>query len=331
MIAELGIGLNHAIRPSGHVMLDEKAGGTAHIAIGRNTGAYGGANEATIHVDCVFSGPELEADGARSRSRERVRPWLAPVGETMFPPRAPSSRGLLTGEPPGSPRPLPAHRPKVPVSYEPPPERDYRPIHPEPLWRSLARRIWAPIAVAVGLVAKFGFAFAKFASVFVAVGGYALIWGWKFAVGFVLLIFVHEMGHFIEARRRGFNAAWPVFIPFLGAYVAIRDARMGPWQSAWISLAGPITGGLGAAICWVYGEQQNSALLQALGYVGFLLNLFNLLPVGILDGGSIWRAIKTMRLGGTPGKANTILVVYLGLAALLLLGMVGAHVPQHRL
>jgi len=215
--------------------------------------------------------------------------------------------------------------------YEPPPERDYRPIHPEPFWRSLARRIWAPIAVAVGLIAKFGFAFAKFASVFVAVGGYALIWGWKFAVGFVLLIFVHEMGHFIEARRRGFNAAWPVFIPFLGAYVAIRDARMGPWQSAWISLAGPITGGLGAAICWVYGEQQNSALLQALGYVGFLLNLFNLLPVGILDGGSIWRAIKTMRLGGTPGKANTILVVYLGLAALLLLGMVGAHVPQHRL
>jgi hypothetical protein len=63
VIAELGIGLNHAIRPSGHVMLDEKAGGTAHIAIGRNTGAYGGANEATIHIDCVFSGPELEADG----------------------------------------------------------------------------------------------------------------------------------------------------------------------------------------------------------------------------------------------------------------------------
>jgi membrane-associated protease RseP (regulator of RpoE activity) len=81
----------------------------------------------------------------------------------------------------------------------------------------------------------------------------------------------------------------------------------------------------------VYGEQQNSALLQALGYVGFLLNLFNLLPVGILDGGSIWRSIKTMRIGGTPGKANTIMLVYFGLAALLLAGMVGAHVPQHRL
>jgi leucyl aminopeptidase (aminopeptidase T) len=63
VIAELGIGLNHGVRPRGHVMLDEKAGGTAHVAIGRNTGPYGGDNHATIHVDCVFSDPEIEADG----------------------------------------------------------------------------------------------------------------------------------------------------------------------------------------------------------------------------------------------------------------------------
>jgi leucyl aminopeptidase (aminopeptidase T) len=63
VIAELGIGLNHAVRPRGHVMLDEKAGGTAHVAIGRNTGSYGGDNEAKIHVDCVFSGPSIEVDG----------------------------------------------------------------------------------------------------------------------------------------------------------------------------------------------------------------------------------------------------------------------------
>ena len=156
------------------------------------------------------------------------------------------------------------------------PERDYRPIHPEPAWRSLARKIWAPLAVVLGLIVKFGFAFAKFASIFVAVGGYALIWGWQFAVGFVLLIFVHELGHFVEARRRGFNAAWPVFIPFLGAYVAIRDARMNPWQNFWISFAGPFWGSVGAASVWLVGEQQGSRLLQALGYVGFLLNLFNM-------------------------------------------------------
>jgi Zn-dependent protease len=211
------------------------------------------------------------------------------------------------------------------------PEREYRPIQPEPAWRSLGRKLAAPIVLVAGLVAKFGLAFAKFASVFIAVGGYALIWGWQFGVGFVLLIFVHELGHFVEARRRGFNAAWPVFITFLGAYVAIRDARMSPWQSFWISYAGPAWGGAGAALVWLAGEQQGSQLLQALGYVGFLLNLINLAPIGILDGGSIWRAIKTMRLGGTPGKAQLATVAYLGLAALLVFGMIAAHVPQNRL
>jgi len=218
------------------------------------------------------------------------------------------------------------------LDFQPEPsQRDYRPIQPEPAWRSLARKIWAPIAVVVGLVLKFGLAFAKFASIFIAVAGYALIWGWKFAIGLVLLIFIHEMGHFVEARRRGFNASWPVFLPFIGAYVAIRDARMNPWQSFWISAAGPLWGSAGAAIVWAIGEQQHSRLLQAFGYVGFLLNLFNLIPIGFLDGGTIWRAIKTMRLGGTPGKATVASIVYGGLALLLVLGMIAAHVPQHRL
>jgi Zn-dependent protease len=211
------------------------------------------------------------------------------------------------------------------------PQRDYRPIHPEPAWRSLLRKIWAPIVVLLGLIVKFGFAFAKFASIFIAVGGYALLWGWRFGVGIVLLILVHELGHFVEARRRGFDASWPVFIPFFGAYVAIRDARMNPWQSFWISAAGPLTGSLGAAVVWAIGEQQGSRLLQALGYFGFFLNLFNLLPIGFLDGGSMWRAVKTMRLGGTPAKAAVATFVYAGLALLLVIGMFAAHVPQHRL
>jgi hypothetical protein len=63
VIAELGIGLNPTVSPRGHVMLDEKAAGTAHVAIGRNTGSYGGDNEASIHVDCIFSAPQVEADG----------------------------------------------------------------------------------------------------------------------------------------------------------------------------------------------------------------------------------------------------------------------------
>jgi Zn-dependent protease len=218
------------------------------------------------------------------------------------------------------------------------PERDYRPIHPEPAWRSLARKLWAPIAVLIGLVVKFGFAFAKFASIFIAVGGYALIWGWQFGVGFVLLIFVHELGHFVEARRRGFNASWPVFIPFLGAYVAIRDARMNPWQSFWISYAGPAWGSVGALFVWLVGEQQQSQLLQALGYVGFLLNLINLAPIGILDGGHVLRSWRVLRAGGgsvDPRRArrlsDVVAVASLLTAAALVVGMVAAHVPQDRL
>jgi hypothetical protein len=63
VIAELGIGLNPTVKPRGHVMLDEKAAGTAHVAIGNNTGSYGGTNHSTIHVDCILSAPQIEVDG----------------------------------------------------------------------------------------------------------------------------------------------------------------------------------------------------------------------------------------------------------------------------
>ena len=211
--------------------------------------------------------------------------------------------------------------------------REYEPIQPGggTDWRGLLRRIWAPVAVLLGLALKFGIVFAKFASIFIAVGGYALIWGWRFAVGFVLLILVHEMGHWAEARRQGLRPALPVFIPFLGAYVSLKDARLNPWQHGLIALAGPYAGGLGSALVWAVGEQNGSHLLQALGYTGFFLNLFNLLPVGFLDGGHIVRSFRYLRLGGAPGRAMVIGVLYGGLAVALVLGMFGAHVGQSRL
>ena len=210
--------------------------------------------------------------------------------------------------------------------------RDYEPLHPKGFdWRRFFAKIWAPIAVAVGIAAKFGFAFAKFASIFIAVGGYALLWGWRFAVGFVLLILVHEMGHYLEARRRGLRPSLPVFIPFLGAYVAIRDSKLNPWQHAWIALAGPLVGSAGAAIVWAYGEASGSRFLQALGYTGFFLNLFNLIPIGFLDGGQIWRSLRYLRLGGARGRAAIVGAVYGGLAAVLVVGMFAAHVAQNRL
>ena len=232
-------------------------------------------------------------------------------------------------------------------------EREYDPIHPRGTdWRGLLRRIWAPIGAAIVLIAKFGFAAVKFFSIFIAVGGYALIWGWKFAIGFVLLILVHELGHFFEARRQGLRATWPTFIPFFGAYVMIKDAPLNPWRNALVSLAGPAYGAAGAAVCWAIGEATNSDLLRALAYAGFLINLINLIPVGILDGGSVWRSIQLARHsveappgqsfamgstypiavpGGGPSRAVQIGVLYGLLVVLLVFGMIATHVTQHRL
>ena len=95
----------------------------------------------------------------------------------------------------------------------------------------------APIVVAGRAARSRLGSFAKFGVVFVAFGGYALIWGWKFALGVVLLIFIHEMGHFLEATREGLNPSWPVFIPFLGAYV--KHTRGNPWQTTRVAIAGP--------------------------------------------------------------------------------------------
>jgi Zn-dependent protease len=180
-----------------------------------------------------------------------------------------------------------------------PGERDYQPIHPGGGLRDLLRKLWAPIAALIGLAVKFGFVFAKFAALFVSIGGYALLWGWRFAVGLVALILVHELGHFVEARRQGSHASLPMFVPFLGAYVTIRGA-FNPWKNGLVSIAGPIAGGLASVVTLVLGEAMNSDLLRALAYFGFFLNLINLLPVGILDGGAIWRSTNWLWRGGGP-------------------------------
>jgi Zn-dependent protease len=206
------------------------------------------------------------------------------------------------------------------------------PLEPKgPSLRDVLRRIWAPIAALVGFLVKFGWLGLKFASIFIAVGGYALLWGWQFGVGFVALIFIHEMGHFFEARRQGLRASWPTFIPFLGAYVTIRGARLNPWRNALVALAGPFVGGLGAAAFWLVGEANGSRVLQGLGYAGFLINLVNLLPVGFLDGGVTWRSARFLRWGGGREKAQVVYALYFGIALLLAAGMWAAHVHQSRL
>jgi Zn-dependent protease len=207
--------------------------------------------------------------------------------------------------------------------------RDYEPVQPRGTnWRGVLRKLAAPFVVLAGLAVKLA-SFAKFGIVFVAFAGYALIWGWKFGLGVILLIFVHEMGHYLEATRERLHPQLPVFIPFLGAYV--RYTRGNPWQTARVAIAGPLVGGFGAYVCYLAAHADGSDLLMALAYFGFFLNLLNLLPFGILDGGAVWRSTRYLYYGGGRDKAYIAGGLYILTAVFLAIGMYSSYVPQHRL
>jgi Zn-dependent protease len=128
-------------------------------------------------------------------------------------------------------------------------------------------------------------------SMLVSIAAYSLIWGWKFAIGFVALLFVHEMGHVIALRREGVKASAPLFVPFLGAVVWAKSLGGHALAEARVGLAGPVLGTIGAAACLPIAWATGSNLWTALAFTGFFLNLFNLLPVVPLDGG---RAMAAM-------------------------------------
>jgi Zn-dependent protease len=182
--------------------------------------------------------------------------------------------------------------------------------------------------------------FAKFSAFFVSFAVYSLWFrSWEFGLGFVLLILVHELGHVIEARRQGLPVTLPTFIPFFGAFVTVRHGGIAPWRSALVSLAGPFVGGLGAAAVWAVGAAHNTLWLVVLANIGFLLNAFNLLPIGFLDGGTVFQSISLSRRGwiryenGVPVEAvppdrehaNLITLLYVLLAAGLVGGMLATR------
>ena len=198
------------------------------------------------------------------------------------------------------------------------------------------------VGLAVGLAAiKYGFVFAKFFSFFISVAAFSFWFhSWSFAFGFVALIAIHEFGHVFEAKRQGLQVSMPTFIPFIGAYVTIERAGLTPWKNALISLAGPFTGGAAAAIVWAVGSARDSTQLVVLANIAFLLNAFNLLPIGFLDGGQVvraaresWRmpvirfegAVPVQALAPERTRAVTIVALYLALGTLLVIGMLATH------
>jgi Zn-dependent protease len=121
---------------------------------------------------------------------------------------------------------------------------------------------------------------------------YSWIFGWRYAVGFVLLIFIHEMGHYLAARKRGLAVGMPTFIPFVGAWIELKQMPHDVETEAFVGFAGPLAGTAGAMACYWLARQTDSELLLALAYSGCMLNLFNLIPISPLDGGRITAIIS---------------------------------------
>ena len=179
----------------------------------------------------------------------------------------------------------PSREYQVAAYQDPAPIKEHRPV------RDLGRRLWALLVGAGAFLLKFGAILYKLkivtvaGSMIISIGAYALLGGWWFGVGLVALIFVHEMGHVLALRRQGVPASAPLFIPFMGAVIGMKKMPENAWREAEVALAGPLLGSLGAAAVWLAGSYFHSQFLVGLAFVGFFINLFNLIPVVPLDGG----------------------------------------------
>lgn len=125
------------------------------------------------------------------------------------------------------------------------------------------------------------------ATMFLSIAVYATQWGWGFATGFVLLILLHETGHAVAMRAEGIPATAPVFIPFVGAFIAMRGRPRDAYVEAKVAIAGPVVGSIAAWATLAAGLSFGRPLLVGLGHAAVMLNLFNLIPVSPLDGGRV--------------------------------------------
>lgn len=121
---------------------------------------------------------------------------------------------------------------------------------------------------------------------------YAFVYGWQYSIGLVALLFAHEMGHYVAAKQRRLDVGAPCFIPFVGAWIALKEQPMNAEVEAFVGMAGPLLGSAAAFLCYLVAEDNGSKALMAIAYSGFMLNLFNLIPITPLDGGRIVSVIS---------------------------------------
>jgi Zn-dependent protease len=162
----------------------------------------------------------------------------------------------------------------------------------------------------------------------VSIAAYAWIWGVPFAVGFVVLLLVHELGHVIQLRREGIRASAPMFVPFLGAVISARSLGDNALAEARVGLAGPVLGSIGAAACILVWHATGSDIWRALAFTGFFLNLFNLLPVVPLDGGRAMAAMAPWMW--IVGFAALIPLIFVFHNALMLIIVLFAGIETYR-
>lgn len=199
--------------------------------------------------------------------------------------------------PPLLPPRLGPTEPLPPMRYEPPKKS---------AWSTL-KKFFGPLLVVVILLLKWGaklkfliLPLVKFfpailktgGTMVLSIGAYAIFYGWRFALGLVLLIFVHECGHLVVARWKGLRVGPAVFIPFMGAFIALKDAPKNAWIEAQVGIGGPLFGAWAAAACHAIYLFTGHELFLVLANVGYLMNLFNLAPIGFLDGGRIATALS---------------------------------------
>ena len=157
-----------------------------------------------------------------------------------------------------------------------------------------------------------------FFSMLAALGVYWTLWGWKFALGFVLSIYIHEMGHVAAMKRFGLAATAPMFIPGFGAFIRMKQHPATAQEEARIGLGGPIWGFGAAAACFLIYMATEQPFWAALTHTGAMINLFNLMPIWQLDGGHAFKALnRTERWIATGVTGAALLLTGEGLLVLI--------------
>jgi len=173
--------------------------------------------------------------------------------------------------------------------------------------------------------AKLAKVFASGGTMLISLVVYAFVFGWRYAAGFIALLFAHEMGHYLAAKQRGLAVGLPTFIPFVGAWIDLKEQPRDVETEAYVALAGPLLGTVAAIACYLAAGDGGPRWLMAVAYSGFFLNLFNLLPISPLDGGRV-TAVLSPRIWFVGVPLLAAMFVWQPNPMLLLIGLLAA--PQ---